>query len=113
MLKLENISFSADTENGKKEILKDITLEIDGGFTAITGPNGGGKSTLAKIIAGIYRPSAGKIYLDGKDITDLDITGRAKAGIGFARGQRKPFGRRAQANRDRHGACPPIARNRI
>ena len=84
MLKLENISFSADTENGKKEILKDITLEIDGGFTAITGPNGGGKSTLAKIIAGIYRPNAGKIYLDGKDITDLDITGRAKAGIGFA-----------------------------
>ena len=84
MLKLENISFSADTENGKKEILKDITLEIDGGFTAITGPNGGGKSTLAKIIAGIYRPSAGKIYLDGEDITDLDITGRAKAGIGFA-----------------------------
>ena len=77
MLKLENISFSADTENGKKEILKDITLEIDGGFTAITGPNGGGKSTLAKIIAGIYRPNAGKIYLDGKDITDLDITGRA------------------------------------
>lgn len=84
MLKLENISFSADTENGKKEILKDITLEIGGGFTAITGPNGGGKSTLAKIIAGIYRPSAGKIYLDGEDITDLDITGRAKAGIGFA-----------------------------
>ena len=84
MLKLENISFSADTENGKKEILKDITLEIDCGFTAITGPNGGGKSTLAKIIAGIYRPSAGKIYLDGEDITDLDITGRAKAGIGFA-----------------------------
>lgn len=84
MLKLGNISFSADTENGKKEILKDITLEIDGGFTAITGPNGGGKSTLAKIIAGIYRPNAGKIYLDGKDITDLDITGRAKAGIGFA-----------------------------
>lgn len=84
MLKLENISFSADTENGKKEILKDITLEINGGFTAITGPNGGGKSTLAKIIAGIYRPSAGKIYLDGEDITDLDITGRAKAGIGFA-----------------------------
>ncbi len=84
MLKLENISFSADTENGKKEILKDITLEIDGGFTAITGPNGGGKSTLAKIIAGIYPPNAGKIYLDGKDITDLDITGRAKAGIGFA-----------------------------
>lgn len=84
MLKLENISFSADTENGKKEILKDITLEIDGGFTAITGPNGGGKSTLAKIIAGIYRPNAGKIHLDGKDITDLDITGRAKAGIGFA-----------------------------
>ena len=84
MLKLENISFSADTENGNKVLLKDITLEIDGGFTAITGPNGGGKSTLAKIIAGIYRPSAGKIYLDGKDITDLDITGRAKAGIGFA-----------------------------
>ena len=51
---------------------------------AITGPNGGGKSTLARVIAGIVRPTSGKIYLDGVDITDYSITERAKAGISFA-----------------------------
>ena len=53
MIQLKNISFSAENEDGVKEILKDITMDIDDGFLAITGPNGGGKSTLAKIIAGI------------------------------------------------------------
>ncbi|MDO4608719.1 MAG: ATP-binding cassette domain-containing protein [Clostridia bacterium] len=84
MLQLKNISFSAENEDGKKEILKNITMDIDDGFLAITGPNGGGKSTLAKIIAGILKPTSGKIFLDGEDITDLSITERAKRGISFA-----------------------------
>ena len=84
MLQLKNISFSAETEDGVKEILKDISMDIDDGFLAITGPNGGGKSTLAKVIAGIIKPTSGKILLDGEDITDLSITERAKKGISFA-----------------------------
>ncbi len=88
MLELKNVSFSVDgedgTASGKKEILKDINLKIDERFIAITGPNGGGKSTLARIISGIYRPTEGRIFLDGEDITDMDITDRAKAGISFA-----------------------------
>ena len=67
MLKLENISFIVEADDAKKEILKDINLEINDGFVAITGPNGGGKSTLAKIIAGIYQPTSGRIYFDGED----------------------------------------------
>ncbi|MBQ8894962.1 MAG: ATP-binding cassette domain-containing protein [Clostridia bacterium] len=84
MLELRNISYAAEGETGVKEILKDISLTIDQRFVAITGPNGGGKSTLAKIIAGIYTPTAGQIILDGEDITDLSITERAKKGISFA-----------------------------
>ena len=84
MLQLKNISFSAENEDGVKEILKEITMDIDDGFLAITGPNGGGKSTLAKIIAGILKPTSGKILLDGEDITDLSITERAQNGISFA-----------------------------
>lgn len=81
MLELKNICFSAD---GKK-IIDDLSLKIDDSrLIVITGPNGGGKSTLAKIIAGIITPDSGKIYLDGKDITDLSITERAKGGISFA-----------------------------
>lgn len=81
MLELRNISFEVE---GKK-ILKDISLTIeDGSFFAITGPNGGGKSTLAKIIMGIEKPTGGKILLDGEDITDYSVTERAKRGIGFA-----------------------------
>jgi Fe-S cluster assembly ATP-binding protein len=84
MLKLENISFEVETEDTHKGILKNINLEIDDGFVAITGPNGGGKSTLAKIIAGIYQPTSGRIYFDGVDITDMSITERANLGISFA-----------------------------
>lgn len=84
MLQLKNISFSAENEDGVKEILKDITMDIDNGFLAITGPNGGGKSTLAKVIAGIIKPTSGKIFLDGENITDLSITDRAERGISFA-----------------------------
>ena len=84
MLELKNVSFAVDNEDGRKEILKDINLTINERFVAITGPNGGGKSTLAKIIAGIYQPTSGKIYLDGEDITDFSITERARKGISFA-----------------------------
>lgn len=84
MLELEHISFEAEGETGKKEILRDISLKIDERFVAITGPNGGGKSTLAKMIAGIITPSAGRILLDGEDITSLSVTERARRGVSFA-----------------------------
>ena len=84
MLELINISYSAGNESGEKDILKNVSLKIDGKFTVITGPNGSGKSTLAKIVAGIYKPTSGRILLDGEDVTALDITERAKKGISFA-----------------------------
>ena len=84
MLELKNICYTADNDGAKKEILKNINLKIDDGFTAITGPNGGGKSTLAKIISGIITPTSGEIFLDGENITGLNITERANKGISFA-----------------------------
>ncbi len=84
MLELKNICFSVETPSGTKKILDDISLKIEDGFVAVTGPNGGGKSTLAKIIAGIYQPTSGQILLNGTDITNLSVTDRAKAGISFA-----------------------------
>jgi len=84
MLELQNISFKVDLPDSSKEILRNVNLTIDQGFTALTGPNGGGKSTLAKIIAGIYTPTSGRILLDGEDITQLSISERAAKGISFA-----------------------------
>lgn len=86
MLELKNICFKATDENNKeKQILKNVSLNVDtGSFVVITGPNGGGKSTLSKIIMGIEKPSSGEIILDGENITELDITQRARKGIGFA-----------------------------
>lgn len=85
MLEIQNISFTVDTERDDKEIISDISIKIpDGKLVAITGPNGGGKSTLARLIMGIEKPTSGKILLDGEDITDLSITDRARKGIGFA-----------------------------
>lgn len=85
MLELQNVSFSAVTDgNRTKEIIKNVSLKIDEGFVVITGPNGGGKSTMAKLIAGIYKPTSGKILLDGEDITDFSVTERAKSGVSFA-----------------------------
>lgn len=85
MLELKNISFDVPQGDGEKGILKNVSVKIDDKkFVAITGPNGGGKSTLAKIIAGIYKPTEGQIIFDGQDITDMSITDRAKAGISFA-----------------------------
>ena len=84
MLELRNVSYRVKDELGEKEILKNINLTLDERFVAFTGPNGGGKSTLAKVIAGILKPTSGKIYLDGEDITELSITERAKRGVSFA-----------------------------
>ena len=74
MLELRDVSYRAEDENGVKEIISHVNLQIDERFVAFTGPNGGGKSTLAKLIAGIYTPSEGQILLDGEDITDRSIT---------------------------------------
>ena len=84
MLELRNICYEVEVESEQKEILKNVSLTIDEHFVAITGPNGGGKSTLAKMIAGIIQPTSGQILLDGEDITALNITERAKKGISFA-----------------------------
>lgn len=86
MLELKNISFAVTDEKEKeKEIIKNISLTLDDDkFIAITGPNGGGKSTLAKIIVGIEKPTAGQILWNGQDITELSITDRANMGISFA-----------------------------
>lgn len=87
MLELKHIEFEVinQTDNYKKEIIKDVNLVFpENSFVVITGPNGGGKSTLAKIIMGIETQTGGQILLNGRDISDTDITERARLGIGFA-----------------------------
>ncbi len=85
MLELRNVSFVVEDEKGEeKAILKDVSLKIEERFVAVTGPNGGGKSTLAKIIAGIYTPTSGQILFNGVDITEKSITERAQMGISYA-----------------------------
>ncbi len=85
MLQIKNLSFAVNAQGQEKEILKNISLEIpDGRLFVVTGPNGGGKSTLAKLIAGIEKPTSGQILFNGEDITDMSITDRARMGIAFA-----------------------------
>lgn len=82
MLEIRDLTLEVE-ENVK--ILDDINLKLDKKkLYVITGPNGSGKSSLAKTIMGIYKPTSGKIYFEGQDITDLDITERAKLKIGYA-----------------------------
>ena len=89
MLELRDICFQVPDEKSRnakeKGILKNISFTLeDNKFVVITGPNGGGKSTLAKIIAGIEKPTSGQILWDGQDITDMSITERARLGISYA-----------------------------
>lgn len=84
MLQLENIGYRVQDGGGEKRILQNINLTLDDRFVAFTGPNGGGKSTLAKVIAGILAPTEGRILFDGEDITALSVTERAKRGISYA-----------------------------
>ena len=91
-LRLEHVKWALPDENGSglnKEIIKDITLEFgDGRLVVVTGPNGGGKTTLAKLIAGVVTPTSGKIFLTvggiEREITDIDVTERARSGIAYA-----------------------------
>ena len=82
MLKLEHLVWSV---NGREDIISDLDLSLgDGKLIVVTGPNGGGKTSLAKLVAGLETPTSGRIFFDGQDITDLDVTQRAKSGIAFA-----------------------------
>ena len=86
MLELQNLSFQVSGEaDGQKEIIRNLDLTFeDHTFIAITGPNGGGKSTLARLIMGIEQPTSGKILFNGTDITHMNVTERARLGISFA-----------------------------
>ena len=85
MLKAENLVLYVDENGSRKCLLDHISLQVDDGeMLVITGPNGGGKSTLAKTLMGIETPESGKIILNGEDITGYDINHRANAGIGYA-----------------------------
>lgn len=84
MLELQGVTYRVNDELGEKTILNNVNLTLDEHFVAFTGPNGGGKSTLAKVIAGIITPTEGRILLDGEDITALSVTERAKRGISYA-----------------------------
>ena len=84
MLELKNITLTVPSENGPMDILKDVSLNIeDKKFIVITGPNGGGKTTLAKVIMGLATPTKGQIIWNGEDVTDLSIAERAKKGISY------------------------------
>ncbi len=84
MLELKNVSFTVGGDDGH-EIINNVSLTVnDGEFLIVTGPNGGGKSTLARLIMGIEKPTSGQILLDGQDITSLSVTERARIGVGYA-----------------------------
>ena len=85
MLTLKNLSLTAADAQGRADIVKNVSLDVeDGKFLVITGPNGGGKTTLAKLIMGLSAPTGGQILLDGEDITGLSITDRARRGISYS-----------------------------
>ena len=84
MLELQNIFYRVSTPEGEQDILKNVSITIpDHKLVVFTGPNGGGKTTLAKIIMGLVKPTGGQILWNGQDITDLGITERARLGISY------------------------------
>ena len=85
MLEVKNLTFQVQENGVERSIVENISFDVaDGEMLVITGPNGGGKSTLAKVLMGIEKASAGQIILDGEDISNYDINHRADAGIGYA-----------------------------
>lgn len=85
MLELKNITYTVDDGEGRKNIINDLSLTIDDGkFVVVTGPNGGGKSTLARLIMGIEPVTSGTILFNGEDITQKTVTERANMGLSFA-----------------------------
>ena len=84
MLELRHVTYRVKDEQGEKTILNDITLSLNERFVAFTGPNGGGKSTLAKVIAGIIAPTEGQIFWEGEDVPSLSVPERARKGISYA-----------------------------
>ena len=92
MLEVKNLTFKVDENGVERSIVQDISFTVeDGEMLVITGPNGGGKSSLAKVLIGIEKADAGQIVLDGEDITEYDIDHRANAGVGFAFQQQPRF----------------------
>ena len=92
MLELKNIAFTAPAAEGTgaaagrpgKTIINDLSLAVEQGkITVITGPNGGGKSTLARLIMGIEKPTGGRMVFEGVDITEMPVDERARLGIGY------------------------------
>ena len=84
MLELKGLTYQVGDNGGQTDILRGIDLTIqDNAFVVITGPNGGGKTTLAKTIMGLVKPTGGQILWNGTDITALSITERAKLGISY------------------------------
>mgnify|MGYP002522399241 CR=1 FL=1 len=81
MLEIQDLKWNLPSGDG---IINGVSFKTNGGLTVITGPNGGGKTTLAKLIAGVEIPTEGKILLDGEDITSLSVTERAKKGVAYA-----------------------------
>ena len=85
MLKVDNLTFEVNEEGKKRCLVDHISFQVeDGEMLVITGPNGGGKSTLAKVLAGIEKADSGEVFLDQENITEYDIDHRANAGIGYA-----------------------------
>lgn len=84
MLELQNICYRVSTPEGEQTILDNISITIpDHTLVVFTGPNGGGKTTLAKVIMGLVQPTSGRVLYNGEDVTDLSITERAKRGISY------------------------------
>ena len=84
MLELQSLCLSANDEQGQVDILKNISLRIDSRkFIVITGPNGGGKTTLCKAIMGLVKPTSGRILYNGEDVTALSVTERARRGVSY------------------------------